>query len=271
MGVPRPSPESIALVTGASSGIGAGIARELAARGYGLALVARSVDKLHELADELGGAVPVEVLPADLSDPADRAALPRRAGDLGLRIDILVNNAGLSTFGPIGASTPEAETNMVEVNVTAVVDLTTRFLPDMLARGEGGILNVASTAAFQPLPGQTGYAATKAFVLSYSQGLTGELRGTGVSVTALCPGPVHTGFASAAGITEEIATSQFPGFMWRSVEEVARAGVDGLLRGHGVTIPGIGNRTTAVLGRLTPRSLLVPVLSSMHPGLGKKD
>lgn len=272
MAVPAPCDSSTALVTGASSGIGAEIARALARRGHGVTLVARRQDALEEVAatigDAHGDAVRVEMLPTDLSDPDQRAALPDRVTDLGLDVSVLVNNAGLSTFGPIAGSSAEAETNMVEVNVTALVDLTTRFLPAMVERGGGAILNVASTAAFQPLPGQSGYAASKAFVLSYSQGLSGELRGTGVVVTALCPGPVRTGFASAAGISDETATSQFPSFMWESAEDVAEVGVEALHRGRRVAIPGVANRTTSILGTLVPRSLLVPVLSSMHPGLG---
>lgn len=267
MAVPKPSPNSTALVTGASSGIGVEIARVLAARGHGLTLVARRREELEALAADIGESVRIEVLPADLSDADERAALPDRVADLGLQVGMLVNNAGLSTFGPVARSTPAAEVNMVEVNVTAVVDLTTRFLPGMVERGGGAILNVASMAAFQPLPGQSGYAATKAFVLSYSQGLTGELRGTGVSVTALCPGPVRTGFAEAAGISDDMAAASFPSFMWESAEQVAEAGVAALLSGHPTAIPGLANRATALLGRFTPRSVLVPVLSSMHPGL----
>lgn len=274
MRVPRPSSSTTAIVTGASSGIGAEIAVKLAQRGYGITLVARRREALDDVAarivDRTAEQVRIEVLPADLSDSDDRASLPGRVDALGLTPAILVNNAGLSTFGPIAESTPEAETNMIEVNVTAVVDLTTRFLPGMVGRDEGAILNVASTAAFQPLPGQSGYAASKAFVLSYSQGLSGELRGTGVGVTALCPGPVRTGFAEAAGISEETASSQFPSIMWESVETVAAAGVDGMLRGQRVVIPGLANRATSILGTLTPRSLLVPVLSSMHPGLERR-
>jgi short-subunit dehydrogenase len=137
----------------------------------------------------------------------------------------------------------------------------------MVERGRGALLNVASTAAFQPLPGQAGYAAGKAFVLSYTQSLAGELRGTGVSATALCPGPVDTGFGEAAGFTKEEADNALPSFMWVSVTDVAKAAVDGLAAGRKVVIPGAANRVAAAFAQVTPRSLLVPILARNHPGL----
>src|SRR5690349_7304962 len=170
MALPTPAPDRTAVVTGASSGIGAEIARDLVRRGHQVVLVARTESKLAQLASELGPGA--HVLAADLSDRAARAALPDRIADLGLTPDVLVNNAGLSTLGPVHRSDPEAELRMVEVDVVAVVDLCSRFLPSMVARGSGGVLNVASTAAFQPLPGQAGYGAGKAFVLSYTQSLS---------------------------------------------------------------------------------------------------
>jgi short-subunit dehydrogenase len=265
MSLPPPGPDRAADVTGASAGIGAEIARELSRRGHQVVLVARSEDKLRALADELGTGA--HVLPADLSDRAARAALPGRVEELGLVPDILINNAGLSTLGPVHRADPDAELNMIEVDVVAVAELCTRFLRGMVERGTGAVLNVASTAAFQPLPGQAGYAAGKAFVLSYTQSLAGELRGTGVTVTALCPGPVDTGFGDRAGFSKEDAEGALPKFMWVPADEVAKAAVDGLAKGRLVVIPGAANRAASVLAQMTPRTLLVPILARNHPGL----
>ncbi len=268
MALPTPSPERTALVTGASSGIGDAIARDLAARGYGVTLVARREDKLTALADELRATgVRAEVLVADLSDRSARAELPGRVESLGLTVEILVNNAGLSTMGRVAAADPDAEMNMLEVDVVAVVDLCVRFLPAMVQRRRGAVLNVASTGAFQPLPGQAGYGASKAFVLSYTRSLGGELRGSGVTATTLCPGPVRTGFGEAAGISTEDADAALPSFMWESVEAVAKCGVDALAAGHPVAIPGSANRVAAAIAQITPKQLLVPLLASRHPAL----
>jgi len=268
MALPKPSPDRTAIVTGASSGIGAEIARELVRRGHGVTLVARSADKLADLATELSATgVRAEVLATDLSDRAARAGLLERVTALGLVPSILVNNAGLSTVGPISKSDPDAEMNMIEVDVVAVADLCSRFLPGMVERGSGGVLNVASTAAFQPLPGQAGYGGCKAFVLSYTRSLGGELRGTGVSATALCPGPVDTGFGETAGFNKEDAEAALPSFMWESAEAVAKCGVEALDKGRPVAIPGQANRAAAMFAHLTPKALLVPLLASRHPGL----
>ncbi len=157
--------------------------------------------------------------------------------------------------------------NMIEVDVVAVADLCTRVLPGMVERDRGAILNVASTAAFQPLPGQAGYGAGKAFVLSYTQSLAGELRGTRVTATTLCPGPVHTGFGERAGFSKDDAEAALPAVMWVSAEEVAKAAVEGMSKGRLVVIPGKVNRVAAALSQVTPRTLLLPVLSKGHPGL----
>ncbi|OHV04988.1 SDR family NAD(P)-dependent oxidoreductase [Mycobacterium talmoniae] len=268
MGLPAPGPGRTAVVTGASSGIGYELAREFAARGHHVTLVARRADRLEELAADIsrsGGQA--AVIAMDLSNRAARADLPNRVAALGLTTDILVNNAGLSTLGPVAAADPAGEMHMIEVDVIAVADLCTRFLPGMVERGRGAVLNVASTGAFQPLPGQAGYGACKAFVLSYTQGLCGELSGTGVTATVLCPGPVDTGFGEAAGISKQDAQSALPAFLWISPQTVARTAVDALAKGHIVVIPGLANRLAAVLGRLTPNRLLVPLLAKGHPGL----
>lgn len=268
MALPQPSPDRTALVTGASSGIGRELARQLAQRGHGVTLVARRIDELNALADEISvHGVRTDVLPTDLLDSDERARLPDRLEELGLDVDILVNNAGLSTMGPVHRSDPGAEMRMVELDVVAVVDLCSRFLPGMVDRRSGAVLNVASTAAFQPLPGQAAYGASKAFVLSYTRSLGGELRGTGVSTTALCPGPVETGFAEVAGISQQDAERAMPSFMWESAADVARAGLDALSSGHPVVIPGRANWAAANLSYLMPKRLLVPILASQHPGL----
>jgi short-subunit dehydrogenase len=268
MSLPAPAADRTALVTGASSGIGVAIARELASRGHGVTLVARRADRLAELAEELAATgVRAEVLTTDLADREARAELPSRVADLGLAVDVLVNNAGLSTLGPVAGAVPEDELRMVEVDVMALVDLTTRFLPAMVERHRGAVLNVASTAAFQPLPGQAGYGAAKAFVLSYTRSLGGELAGTGVVATVLCPGPVETEFAETAGFRSEDAKGALPSFMWETPEAVARCGIDALAAGHPVAIPGLANRVMANVASVTPKSLLVKVLASQHPGL----
>jgi uncharacterized protein len=268
MSLPAPSATTTAVVTGASSGIGEEIARELAGRGHGVTLVARRADKLQALAKELTNkAVRVEVLPADLSDPSARAGLLARLTDLGLVPSVLVNNAGLSTLGPVYKADPAAELNLVEVDVAAVVDLCSRFLPGMVERRAGAVMNIASTAAFQPLPGQAAYGAAKAFVLSYTRALTGELKGTGVTATAVCPGPVDTGFGEAAGFRKEDAENALPSFMWESASEVAKAAVNGAERGAPVVIPGQANRIGAMFAHLAPKRMLVPLLAKGHPGL----
>ncbi len=268
MALPPPAPDRTALVTGASSGIGVEIARELARRGQGVTLVARSGDRLRELADELTATgVRAEVLPTDLGDRVARADLPARVSAIGLEVGVLVNNAGLSTVGPVAAADPETEMHMLEVDVVAVVDLCTRFLPGMVERGSGAVLNVASTAAFQPLPGQAGYGGSKAFVLSYTRALGGELRGTGVSATTLCPGPVDTGFGEAAGFSKDEADDALPKFMWETPAAVAKTAVDAVASGRPVAIPGVANRAGAAFAHLAPKQLLVPILASRHPGL----
>jgi short-subunit dehydrogenase len=269
MALPQPSKTTTCLVTGASSGIGADMARELARRGHNIALVARREDLLKRLADELATQhnVRTEVIAADLTDPAARADLTTTLGERDLEVDVLVNNAGFSTTGPVANADRARELAMVRTDVEAVVDLCTLVLPGMVERKRGAILNVASTAAFQPLPGQAAYGASKAFVLSYTQALRGETRGTGVTVTALCPGPVKTGFEEVAGFTDQEVEGAVPKFMWVAAAEVAKAAIDGLDRGRAVVIPGTPNRVAAYMAHMTPRQLLVPIMARQHPAL----
>ncbi len=269
MALPAPSERTTAIVTGASSGIGAEIARQLARRGYGVTLVARREDRLRALADELTDThgVRAEVMAADLTEADSRAQLPTKLDELGLTPDILVNNAGFSTMGPVQRADRARELAMVRTNVEAVVDLCTLFVPGMTTRRRGAVLNTASTAAFQPLPGQAGYGASKAFVLSYSRALGAELRSAGVTVTALCPGPVETGFVEAAGMTDEEAAETMPKFMWVPAAQVAAAAVEGLEAGRPVVIPGAANRVAAGVAYLTPKALLLPFMAKGHPAL----
>ncbi|MGZ8734883.1 MAG: SDR family NAD(P)-dependent oxidoreductase, partial [Acidimicrobiia bacterium] len=255
MTLPVPRANGTCVITGASSGIGVELARELAGRGLGVTLVARREDRLRTLADELVSTfgIRAEVIAADLTDERSRARIATELADRGLEVDVLVNNAGFSTMGPVSAGDPARELAMIRTDVEAVVHLCSLFLAGMVDRRSGGILNVASTAAFQPLPGQAGYAASKAFVLSYSQGIRAELSRTPVMVTALCPGPVETEFATTAGLTDEQAGASLPGFMWVSAGDVAKAGIEGLAKGRAVVIPGAANKVSAVTGHLTPR------------------
>ena len=265
MALPPPDPASACLVTGASSGIGADIARELAARGHGLVLAARREDRLRELAAELEPlGVRVETIATDVADPASREALVDAIRERGLTVEVLVNNAGFGTAGPFVELDPEREVEMVRTNVEPVVAFCGAYARGMAERGRGAILNVASMAAFQPLPIQATYAATKAFVLSFGDALSAELRPAGVTVTSLCPGPVETEFVEVAGMTEE--ASGTPRIVWASSPEVARAGVRGLERGKRVVVPGNAlNRLGAIGGHLAPRSIFLPLARRAHP------
>jgi len=269
MSLPAPNPDRTCLVTGASSGIGEEIAGLLAARGLGITLVARTKSKLQALADTLVArhGVRVEVLATDLADAGARAELPARVEALGLSVNVLVNNAGFSTLGPVYRADPDRELAMIRTDVEAVVHLCSLFTPGMVERRSGCILNVASTAAFQPVPGQAGYGASKAFVLSYSHGIREELRSHGVSVTALCPGPVETGFAEAAGIDPEEMAGAMPKVFWVPATEVAAVGVRGMDDNRAVAIPGLPNKVSAAFGWLSPRRVLLPVVAKQHPAL----
>jgi short-subunit dehydrogenase len=242
-----------ALVTGASSGIGEALARLLASQGVHLVLVARSQDRLQALAQELGArhGVRARALAADLAQPGCGAALQSRVQALGETVDILVNNAGFGTYGPFEDIAPEAEQSEIALNVAAVVDLTHAFLPAMLARGDGAVLNVASTAAFQPTPYLAVYGATKAFVLSFSEALWAEYRGRGIHVAALCPGAVETAFIAGLGDPAVRQTSTFATTL--SPEAVAQRAVQALRGTSPTHIVGVKNWLMAQSIRLSPR------------------
>ena len=269
MALPPPGPDRTCLVTGASSGIGALLARELAQRGRGVTLVARREDRLRALADELsaGHGVRAEVVASDLTDEEARGRLPQELASRGLTVDVLVNNAGFSTTGPAYRADRHRESAMIRTDVEAVVDLCTLFLPGMVERRRGAVLNVASTAAFQPIPGQAAYAACKAFVLSYSHAVRAELAGTGVTLTVLCPGPVATEFVEAAGFRDGEAEQAAPRFMWVPAERVAAEAVEGLERGRAEVIPGAQNRVTAIAAGLAPRAVVAGLVARRHPAL----
>jgi short-subunit dehydrogenase len=255
MALPPPQSGSTCVITGASSGIGTEFARQLAARGHGVFLVARREERLQELAAELARdhGVRAEVAGCDLDDPAAVEALPGRVAERGLEVEVLVNNAGFTTVGDVHLN-PDRQLGMIHVNIEALVALTTAWLPGMTERGRGAVINVASVAGFQPIPVQAVYAATKAFVLSFSEAVSAELRGTGVTMTALCPGPVATEFVAAGGFKNE---SPGPSFIWSTPEDVAKAAINGADKGKRVVIPGLGNRGSAMFGRHGPHAVLL--------------
>jgi short-subunit dehydrogenase len=253
------------VITGASSGIGAALARGLARRGHGVVLVARRKERLEQLASELAAdnGVRAEVIARDLGDPTDRDGLVADLNALGLAVEVLCNNAGFGSAGRFVKLDRERELQMLRVNCEAVVDLCGRFAPGMVERGRGAILNVASTAGFQPLPGQSAYAASKALVLSFTEALHEELRPAGVVVTALCPGPVRTEFVEAGEMGDVDETT--PSFLWDTAERVAEAGVSGLEAGDRVVIPGGINRVGALVGQHTPRGLFLRAAARFYP------
>ena len=264
MGLPPPVPESTCLVTGASSGIGAEIARELARRGYGVTLVARREERLRELAAELERAhgIRAEIVAASVSDREGRSGLVEEIEGRGLTVEVLVNNAGFGSGGRFQKQDPEGEEEMVRTNVEAVVGLCGAYASKMIARGRGAILNVGSVAGFQPVPRQTTYAATKAFVNSFTEALHVDLAGTGVSATVVCPGFTETEFAEVGGLG---SFDQLPSFLVDSAHDVARAAVDGMAKGKRSVVPGAHNVATALGGRLAPRSLLLPAMGRFYP------
>lgn len=242
-----------ALVTGASGGIGLALTLELAADGYDLVLVARSKQKLEKIRRQLKAdyGVMAHVVAIDLADPAAPDRIFRALKKKMLEIDVLINNAGFTVYGPFVETDGSKEREMIQVNVTALTHLTKVLGRDMVKRGLGRILNVASTAAFQPGPLMAVYYASKAYVLSFSEALATEFAGTGVTVTTLCPGPTATGFAKRSSATH---TSLFRGRVM-NVATVARAGYRGLKRGQRLVIPGLRNKFFARATRLVPISL----------------
>ena len=250
----------VALVTGASSGIGTALARELARHGHDLVLSARSVAPMEALAAELRGfGATATVIAADLAQPGGAAALVGELEARGIDIEVLVNNAGLGAFGRFANIDAARNAEMLQVNIVALTELTHALLPAMLARRRGKIMLVASTASFLPCPHMGVYGATKAFVRSFGEALAEELKGTGVTVNVLCPGTTATNFFEVARGT--LSGVQMQRMM--SAEAVARIGYAGLARGERVTVAGVMNRILAFAATHTPHFLIVPAAGRM--------
>ena len=244
------------LITGASSGIGEALAKNFAQGGYDLVLVARSEDKLETLAQQLRGDTQAQVWvePADLSR---RGAAKKLAGALksqGLQIDVLVNCAGVLEHGSFTDIPGAAQQGLIDLNISGLTSMLSHFLPPMVARGKGRILNVASIAAFQPVPSLATYAATKAYVLSLTESLAEEMSGTGVFVTALCPGITATGMVANA--QQKSSGLVLPGFLVGDAEDVAAQGYRACLKGDVICVPGVANLAATLTGRATPKWLL---------------
>lgn len=246
--------QRVALVTGASAGIGRELAREFARHGHDVVLTARRRVELEQLAGELRRDYGVRVLcvDGDLGDSDFPTALHAQLAERGVQVEVLVNNAGFGLMGDFVGLDERRQLDMLQLNVVALTHLTRLFVPAMVQRGHGGVLNVASVAAFQPGPTMAVYHATKAFVVSFSRALREELRGSGVTVTVLCPGVTSTEFTSVAGVRE----STLVRLTSADARGVARAGHRGLRRGRAVIVPGLLNRTVASSSRVLPQGLV---------------
>jgi len=247
-----------AIITGASGGIGRDLADLLAQDRHNLVLVARNLNRLEAVAEVLRHRyqVKVKVIAADLSRPGATEEVARTLETAQIQVDVLINNAGLGRLGPFRSNDLAAELAMIQVNVVALTALTKHCVRGMVSRRHGRILNVASTAAFQPGPLMAVYYATKAYVLSFSEALANELADTGVTVTALCPGPTRTGFQAEAGL----ADSRMAKGPMMSSARVAGAGYRGMLRGKRVVIPGLANKLLVQANRIAPRKLATAIV-----------
>jgi hypothetical protein len=252
-----------AVITGASSGIGLDLAHLFARDGHDVILVARSEGKLRELAQTLAAqhGVQAHVVVSDLSKPDAPQALFDELRARRLSVDVLVNNAGYGLAGAFAETDLRTELEMIQVNIAALTHLTKLFLPAMIARGSGRVMNVASTAAFQPGPLMAVYYATKAYVLSFSEAIAEELAATGVTVTALCPGPTATGFASAADMTDR---RLFTKIRPMTSMDVAKLGYRGMQRGKRIVVTGLRNKLLAQSVRVTPRAVVTKVTKALQ-------
>ncbi|MGY0497165.1 mycolate reductase [Nocardia sp. FBN12] len=266
MSLPSPTADNRAVVTGASSGIGTALAAELAGRGYSLILVARRGEILTELAQRLTlvHGITAEVRAVDLADRTQRASL---VDELAVRdIAVLCNNAGIATFGPVAELDFAYERMQMELNATAVHDLTLAVLPGMIERKAGGILISGSAAGNMPIPNNATYAASKAFANTFSESLRGELKGTGVHVTLLAPGPVRT--ETPAPEDQSIVDKMVPDFLWVSSEYTAKVSIDALARNKMRIVPGLISKGMSVAGNYGPRALTAPVAGAFYKKLG---
>jgi len=266
MPVPAPSPDSRAVVTGASQGIGEALATELAARGHSLIVTARRGEVLADLAARLTEryGVTVEVRAVDLADPAARAALADELA--GRNISILCANAGTATFGPVANLDPAGERAQVQLNVLGVHDLVLAVLPGMVARKAGGILISGSAAGNSPIPNNATYAATKAFANTFSESLRSELKQSGIHVTLLAPGPVR---AEAPDPDEaSLVDRLIPDFLWISVEHTAQISLDGLERNKMRVVPGVTSKAMSVASGYAPRAIVTPIVGLVYKKLG---
>ena len=255
-----------ALVTGASSGIGEEFARQLAKQGYDVVIVARRKDRLDKIASELTeGGAEAEVIAADLSRPEGVAAVVERLekGD----ISVLVNNAGFGTSGEFTQLPVDRELQEIDLNIRALTQLSHVGLAQMKPKNAGAIINVASTGAYQPVPYMSTYAATKAYVLSFSEGLHEEAKGYGVTVTCLCPGATRTEFQEVAGVGE----GGIPGFAWMNAEAVVKNALGAAKAGSAIATPGLLNKFTANLPRFTPRFAARKISGAMFKRAAEKE
>lgn len=257
----REDPARVALITGASAGIGAELARVFAMHGHRVALVARRLERLREVAAALPGAVAQEpiVIACDLSRPDAGETIATALAAAGAQPDYVVNNAGFGLFGAAAQSDRAAQLAMIDVNIRALTDLSLRFVPS-LVRYRGGIMNVASVAGFLPGPNMAVYYASKAYIISFTEALHRELAPQGVRVTALCPGPVPTEFQMRAGIAPTQRTRMPPA----SASSVARKGYDGLMAGRRMVMPGFANQLVPLLVRFAPRGLVLKAMGRLQ-------
>lgn len=255
----------IALITGASTGIGFELARVFAKNGYQLVLVARNERRLSDIKDEFqqSFSMPVETIVKDLSKPSAPREVFEEVRDRNLDIHALVNNAGFGWTGQFAEGNPETQLDMIDLNVRALTHLTRLALPPMVDRKGGYILNVASTAAFQPGPLMAVYYATKAYVLSFSEAIANEVSEYGITVTALCPGPTATEFANRANMS---SSKLFQGNGVMNAKTVAQLGYEGMMKGKSIVIPGMRNQVMAASTRFAPRRVITRIARSLNEG-----